>query len=127
VLSSRRKGMKVTSDERILGGDEFIQRLLSEAEEREKETLRLRRRVPDLRTLERGIVKEEKIEASELRSGIRKREVTRVRRLFCQLAIRKMGYSGVEVACFLVVRTSWVNRLGVSKKTTNLTKYLKLF
>jgi len=31
VLSLRRKGMKVTSDERILGGDKFIQRLMSEA------------------------------------------------------------------------------------------------
>ena len=44
MLSLRRKGIKVASDERILGGDEFIQRLMSEAEEREKETLRLSRR-----------------------------------------------------------------------------------
>ena len=41
VLSFRRKGIKVASDERVLGGDEFIQRLLSEADEKEKETLRL--------------------------------------------------------------------------------------
>jgi hypothetical protein len=41
VLSLRRRGIRVASDERILGGDEFIQRLMSEPEEREKETLRL--------------------------------------------------------------------------------------
>ena len=50
ALSLRRKRIKVVSDERILGGDKFIQRLMSEAEEREKETLRLGREVPDLLT-----------------------------------------------------------------------------
>ena len=127
VVSFRRKGIKIASDERILGGNEFIQRLMSEAEKREKETLRLSRKVPDLSTLERGIVKGEEIETSELHSGIRKRAIVRVRRIFCQLAIGKMGYSGAEVARFLGVTTSAVNRMAVSKKATNLTKYLKLF
>jgi len=66
-------------------------------------------------------------EESELRSGIRKREVVRARRLFCQLAIGRMGYPGAEVARFLGVTTSSVNRLGVSQEVTNLKKYLKLF
>jgi putative transposase len=127
VLSLRRRGIRVASDERILGGDEFIQRLMSEAEEREKETLRLSRRVPDLLTLARRIVKGEGIEESELRSGIRKREVVRGRRIFCQLTIRGMGYSGAEVARFLGVTTSAVNRLAVSEEAANLTKYIKLF
>lgn len=127
VLSFRRKGMKVASDERVLGGDEFIQRLLSEADEREKETLRLSRKVPDLPTLARVIVKGEKIEESELRSGIRKRERVGARRLFCQLAIGRMGYPGAEVARFLGVTTSSVNRLAVSEEAITLKKYLKLF
>ena len=127
VLSFRRKGIKVASDERVLGGDEFIQKLLSEADEKEKETLRLSRKVPDLPTLARTIVKGEGIEESELRSGIRKREMVRARRLFCQLAIGRMGYPGAEVARFLGVTTSSVNRLAVSENVANLTKYLKLF
>lgn len=127
VLSFRRKGIKVASDESVLGGDEFIQKLLSEADEKEKETLRLLRRVPDLPALARAIVKGEGIEESELRSGIRKREVVRARRLLCQLAIGRMGYPGAEVARFLGVTTSSVNRLAVSKEVVNLKKYLKLF
>jgi hypothetical protein len=127
VLSLRRKGIKIATDERILGGDEFIERLLSEAEAREKETLRLFRKVPDLVTLEREIIKREGIEATELRSGIRKREVVRARRVFCQLAVAKMGYPGAEVARFLGVTTSSVNRMAVSEKVASLTKYLKLF
>jgi len=127
VLSFRRKGMKITSDERILGGEEFIRRLLAEADRREKETLRLFYRVPDLSGLAAVLVKEEGVEEQELRSGIRKREVVKARRLFCQLAVGKMGYPGAEVARFLGVTTSAVNRLVVSEETANLTKYLKLF
>jgi len=127
VLSLRRKGDKIASDERVLGGDEFIQNLMSEAEEREKETLRLGREVPDLPSLAKRIVRGEGVEEMELRSGIRKRGVVRARRLFCQLAIGKMGYSGAQVARFLGVTTSSVNRLAVSEEVTNLTKYLKLF
>jgi hypothetical protein len=127
VLSLRRKGVKVSSDERILGGSEFIERLLSEAEEREKETLRLGREVPDLVTLAERIVRGEGIEESDLRSGIRKRDVVRARKLYCQLAIGKMGYPGAEVARFLGVTTSSVNRLVVSEEVSDLKKYLKLF
>ena len=113
-------------DERVLGGDEFIERLLSEAEEREKETLRIGRRVPDLRNLAKRIMEGEGVEEKELRSGIRKREVVRARRLFCQLAIGRIGYPGAEVARFLGVTTSAVNRLAVSTEAPHLTKYLKL-
>jgi putative transposase len=127
VLSLKRRGVKVASDERILGSERFVERLLSEAEEREKETLRLSRKAPDLPTVARGIVKEEGIEESELRSGMRERRVVKGRRIFCQLAVRKMGYPGAEVARFLGVTTSAVNRLVVSEEASDLKKYLKLF
>ena len=127
VLSLKRKGIKVASDDRILGGEGFIERLLTEAEEREKETLRLSRRVPDLATLTRRIVKEEGIEESEFRSGMRKKRVVRGRRMFCQLAVGKMGYPGAEVARFLGVTTSSVNRLAASKEMPDLRKYLNMF
>jgi hypothetical protein len=126
VLSLRRKGVKVASDERILGSDEFTQRLLSEAEEREKETLRLSRKLVDLATLARKIVTRFGEEESELRSGTRKRGVVRARRLFCQLAVNKMGYSGAEVARFLGVTTSSVNRLAASEELPDLNRYLKM-
>ncbi len=41
VLSLRGKGINVASDDIILGNSEFVEALLSEAEERERETLRL--------------------------------------------------------------------------------------
>ena len=116
--------MKVASDERILGTGEFIERLLSEAEDREKETLRLSRKVPKLTALLGRIVKEEDIDESELRSGLRKKRVVRARKIFCQLAVGKLGYPGTEVARFLGVTTSSVNRLVVAEETPNLGEYL---
>ena len=127
VLSLRRKGIKVAFDERVLGGDHFIERLFSEAEEKERETLRISRKVPDLLTLAKRVMEGEGIEEGQLGSGIRKTEVVRARRVFCQLAIGKMGYPGAEVARFLGVTSSSVNRLAVSRAVTNFTKYLKLF
>jgi hypothetical protein len=65
--------MKVAFDERVLGGEDFIERLLSEAEEREKETLRISRKVPGLMVLAKRIMEGEGIEERELRSGTRKK------------------------------------------------------
>ncbi|MBM4340074.1 MAG: hypothetical protein FJ110_11050 [Deltaproteobacteria bacterium] len=126
VLSLRRKGIKVASDERILGREEFIKRLMSEAEEREKETLRLSRRVPNLVNLAERIAKGEGIEESELRSGMRKKRIAKRRRMFCQLAVVKMGYPGAAVARFLGVTTSSVNRLAATEEMPELKKYLKM-
>ena len=97
-----------------------------EAEEREKATMRLSQKVPDLATLTERIVKGEGIEESELRSGMRKKSVVRGRRIFCQLAVGKMGHPGAEVARFLGVTTSSVNRLQLSEETPDLRKYLKM-
>ena len=72
-------------------------------------------------------MKGEGIQESELRSGMRKRKAARARRLVCQLAIGRMGYPGAEVARFLGVTTSSVNRLAVTEEVAHLTKYLKLF
>jgi len=40
-----------------------------------------------------------------------KREISKARRLFCQLAVRKMGYPGAQVASFLGATVSAVVRV----------------
>jgi hypothetical protein len=76
--------------------------------------------------LARRFAEVEGIEESVLRSGMRKRKVAKVRRMFCQMAVVKMGYPGAEVARFLGVTTSSVNRLAVSEEETELREYLKM-
>ena len=104
MLSLKRKNIRVASDYRILGSSEFVQGLLSEVNKCEKETLRLSSKIKDLSSLARSIEKDEGI--TGLRSGSKTRKVSKARRLFCQLAVGKMGYPGAEVARFLGVTTS---------------------
>ena len=46
------------------------------------------------------------------------------RRIFCQIVVRKMGYSGADVARFLGINTSAVNRLAISDELPEAMKYV---
>ena len=88
----------------------------TEALKREKETLRLRKNLTDLPSLARQIGRDEGIREAELRSGSRKKEISKARRRFCQLAVVKQGYPGAQVARFLGVTTSAVVRAATSEE-----------
>ena len=75
-------------------------------------------------TLGRKIVVGQGVGEADLRSGIWTRGVVRARRLVCQPAKREMGYSGAEMARFLGVTTSSVNRVTVSEVLPKVRKYL---
>ena len=125
VVSLHRKGEAVNSDARILGGSAFVDRLFSEAEAKERETLRFLSGKSDLPTILARIAKGEEVEASAIRSGVRKREVVRARKMLCQIAVRRMGYPGAEVARFLGISTSAVNRLVSQDELTETGRYLE--
>jgi hypothetical protein len=65
----------VASDYGILGSGEFVQVLLSEVDEREKETLHLSSKIKGQSSLARSIEKDEGI--TGLRSGSRTRKVSK--------------------------------------------------
>ena len=89
MLSLRRKNIRVASDYRILGSSEFVHGLLSDVNKCEKETLRLSSKIKSLSFLGGAIEESEGI--TGLRSGSRTRKVSKAGRLFCQLAVGKMG------------------------------------
>jgi hypothetical protein len=120
VVSLRRKGEREAWDERILGGGEFVERVVEEVEERMKETLRWRKRVMDLETLLKEVTAREGLEEGELKGRGRREAVVRGRKLFCQVAVRKLGYAGASVARFLGMTTSSVNRMARLEEMTEL-------
>jgi putative transposase len=67
VLSLRRRGVKIPSDERILGSGEFVEGLLAEVAKREDETLRLMRKVVSLRELLKTIATAENLRIMPLK------------------------------------------------------------
>ncbi len=118
------EGIRIPSDERVLGSGAFIEELLAEVDEREKETIRLSRKISDLALLAEDVAKEIGISLAVLRSGSRNRNVSKARKLLCQLAVKKMGYPGAEVARFLGVTTSAVNRTARAEEVPDLNRYL---
>jgi len=124
VLSLRRAGSKVFSDERILGSSEFVKNVIADVEEKTKETLRLNLKISDLPSLALEVSEGEGIDEAELRSGLRKRKIVKSRRIFCQITVKKMGYSGADVARFLGINTSAVNRVAVSDELPKVNKYV---
>ena len=124
VLSLRQRGMGLVSDARILGGSDFVSRLLSEADRKEKDILRLSKKMADFASLARKVMKGEGIQENDLRSGSRRKQVVEARKLFCQLAVKKMGYPGAGVARFLGVTTSAVNKAANSEEVSSLKRYL---
>ena len=120
----RRKGEKVASDQRILGSSEFVKTLLEESDEQEKETLRFTTKVADLSLMARKVSRDEGITETELKSGSRRRKISKARRLFCQLSVVKMGYPGAQVARLLGVSTSAVIRAAHSAELPEVGNYL---
>jgi len=55
VVSLRRKSRKAISDERILGSSEFVERIITEADQKEKETLRLSAKISGLDSLAKTV------------------------------------------------------------------------
>jgi DNA-binding XRE family transcriptional regulator len=73
-------------------------------------------KVKPLAELAQKIIKKLGLTEDELRSGGRQRLISKARRMFCQAAVKEMHYSGAEVARFLGVTTSAVNRLAHAKE-----------
>jgi len=86
--------------------------------------MRLSLTISDLLSLAMEVCEGEGVDEPGLRSGLRKRQVVKSRRVFCQIAVRKMGYSGADVARFLGINTSAVNRLAVSDELSEVEKYI---
>jgi hypothetical protein len=124
VRALRQHGTPTVADARILGSGDFVDWLLAEAAAREKETLRLARKVIGLAPLAQQVAARTGVTAVELRSGLRTRAVVCARRLVCQAAVKHLGYPGAEVARYLGVTTSSVNRLALSPELPDLKKLM---
>jgi hypothetical protein len=116
VNFNRRHKLPMASDEGILGSGEFIEEVLSQAEKRLEGTLCLKARKVELGILASRVSRSEGTDWDLVRSWSRVGKVVKTRRLFCQLAVKKFGYSGAEVARYLGTTTSSVTRLANLRK-----------
>jgi putative transposase len=97
------KGIKARGDERILGGSEFVERVLSEAEEELSKSLKLKLSGFDINKLALRI--NELLGVNPLQSPGRYKESVKGRRVFSYWGVRLLGITGAELA----------RRLGISQ------------
>jgi len=106
VMAMRQSGEEEKGDERILGSGEFVDRLLSEAEEKIKRQLpsrELQRRA--LRIVEKTCA-EEGVRKEALRAGSRTRIVSGLRAKLARILVKDAGLSMAECARQLGVTTA---------------------
>lgn len=110
VLSLRKRGEKEASDQRILGEGDFVEKVLSEATHFQKENLGLNKKKLDLPNLASKVSAQQGIFLDELLSASLRKEIVEARRILAWLAVKALGYTGAEVARFLGVTSSCINR-----------------
>jgi len=110
VLALRKRGEKQAFDQRILGEGEFVERILSEADEKANDLFRIGRKRDGLAALGERVCKDHGVSLKELRSGSRRHAVVGARQELSRLGIMEYGYSGAEIARYLGVTTSCITR-----------------
>ena len=95
---------------------EFVQEVTSGLDDKMKRNLRVSGQRVDLDTLADKVCNKYDISAVELRSGSRRHKVVNARQVLFWFGVRELGYSGAEVARYLGVSTSCVNRFISSGK-----------
>ena len=83
-------------------------------------SMRWRKRVMDLKALLREVAKREGLGEEEVMGRSWRELMVRGRKVFCQVAVRKLEYTGASVARFLGMTTSSVNRMAILEEMTEL-------
>jgi putative transposase len=111
VVSLRRDKQRVLGDERILGSEEFVERITKEADENIKYQLSGHERRQKAETHITMVCQREGINVEELKSGSRRPKVSRVRSKLALYLVEDCGIPLAEAGRQLGVSTSAVSKI----------------
>jgi len=106
VLSARRLRTEEESDERILGGGDFVNAILKEAEEKTRHQLKVRRSGKTIASIINEACRKEQISTVELKNGGRRKQVSALRMKIAKQCIDELGLPLAEIARHVGVNTS---------------------
>jgi hypothetical protein len=119
-------GIRIKGDERILGSSDFVERILKNADEQLEEKYRLQAEVSSIQTLVEKVADFYKIDSEDLRSASKERHITGARRVLCYLAVRKLGFSCVNVSKEAGISAATVSKaVGMGSKMADIEKIQK--
>jgi len=108
VNAMRRSGMREKSDERILGGGEFVSQLIEQSDEIRKEQFLDGKGLQHISHLIEEICAKEGVSVEALKAGSRRREVTKIRARLVGKLVEECGLSLTEAGRQLGVSASAV-------------------
>jgi putative transposase len=108
VLSLRQQGEPEAYDERILGGGDFVQAILEEADQKLARQMRARKKTGSLARIVKERCRISGVNEIELRSGSRRRAVSELRRKLCFYFYRELGVPLADIARQVGVGTTGV-------------------
>jgi putative transposase len=109
-------GEKVRADERILGGSEFVERVLRESEEEWERRSLLRQKGISLKHLLEKVSGHFGVDSEDLKSGSKARNVAKARAVLCYVGMGKVGLTSASVAKELGMSPSAASTLIVRAK-----------
>ncbi len=108
-MRSRRVAEK--ADERILGSGDFVEKIVAEAEERQRSMLTGKSALRKVEETIRLMCEEERVGESELKGGSRRRQISRLRKkIACEL-IERYGIPMATVARETGVTTTAISKM----------------
>jgi hypothetical protein len=110
VLALRRRGQKEDFDQRILGGGEFVNQILKEAEERHLRQLKHTRVGKTIRKIIEEECRKSGINPLELRGGGKRRIVSGTRAAIAVRGREELGLSAAAIAQQVGVSTSAITK-----------------
>jgi hypothetical protein len=111
VLSLRRIQERVRGDQRILGSEGFVERVLRETGEPMRHRFSPEGRSKEIESILRGECRKGKIELKELQMGSRRGGIPRVRSEVVERLVKEVGMSLAEAARLVGVSTSAISKI----------------
>jgi len=116
VLSARRTKTPEESDERILGGGDFVNAILKETEEKTQRQMKIRRRGKTIASIIDEACRKAEISPVELKNGGRRKQVSVLRMNIATRCIDELGSPLAEIARHVGVNTSSIAKAIVRAK-----------
>jgi len=116
VISLRKSRDKVLCDERILGQDDFVERVFSEADQRMKGQLSINERKINANKRILEVCKQEGFNIEQLKGGSRRGRIPEVRTKLAKELVKDYGLTLAETARQLGVSTSAISKIFARNK-----------
>jgi len=110
VMAMRSRGQKAAFDERILGGGDFVNKILDEAEDRQVRQQKNQRAGLTIQRIIDEECRKKGISPAELQGGSRRLKVSAVRSLIGLRCRDELGLSSAEIARHVGINTSSIIR-----------------